>query len=465
MKILVIDDEESLLKLLKLSLKNDETSVGTALTGEAGVASFQKENYDIVLCDIGLPDVDGIEVLRRLKEFKPETPVIMITAHGSINSALAAMKLGAYDYIQKPFEPEEIQLVIKRAAREKQLESENERLRKEVSHKFDFSNIIGSSTSLKSMLQRLQKAIDTKSTILLLGESGTGKELLAKAVHYNSPRKAEPLVVVDCTSIPANLLESELFGHAKGAFTGADRMKVGLCEEAHKGSLFLDEIGELPLELQSKLLRLIQENTIRRVGDTKSIAIDVRIIAATHRNLEEEVKAGRFRQDLFYRLNVVPIHIPSLRERREDIPLLANFFLRQFAKTHQRMAKSFHPDVLNKFATMEWPGNIRQLENLVEQLVIMSEGAVITPDLLPPIDGATISSGPTPEEDSWDLKKAIARVTSYTEEFMIRKALTQTENNKTKAAELLGLSRRALIYKVQEYRIEPNVDRDEAAHE
>ncbi len=454
MKILIIDDEISLLKLLTLSLSDENTQVITRDTALRGLEVFQTDVYDVVLCDIGLPDMDGLQLLSQLKNIHPETPVIVITAHGSIQSAITAMKNGAYDYVQKPFEPEEIKIVISRAVETQKLRENYSRLKQEVSRHYDFSNIIGNSSVIKDVFQKIKKAADTKGTILILGESGTGKELLAKAIHFNSSRREAPFVVVDCGAIPPNLLESELFGHIKGAFTGADRAKKGLCEEAHTGTLFLDEIGELPIELQSKLLRLLQESTIRRVGDTKSIQVDIRIVAATNRNLEEEIKTGNFRQDLFYRLNVVPLRAPSLRERRDDIPLLANYFLKRYAKEYKRDIQSIQPDVMNKLMSFDWPGNVRQLENLIEQLVIMAEENSISADILPPpFNQGVITPAPLPVND-WDLKKAIANITAYTEECMIKKALAHTKNNKTKAAELLGLSRRALIYKVQEYKIE-----------
>lgn len=466
MKVLLIDDETSLLKLIQMSLQNSDTTITTAETAKRGLELFLQETFDIAVCDIGLPDLDGLEVLKKLKNSRPEIPVVMITAHGSISSALQAMKTGAYDYVQKPFEPEELKIVLERALHEKKMSSDLQRLRQEVKSQYDFSNIIGNSAAIKAVFDRIRKAADTKSTILILGESGTGKELLAKAIHYNSSRKDKPLVVIDCGAIPENLLESELFGHLKGAFTGADRAKKGLFEEADGGSIFLDEIGEMPIELQSKLLRVLQESTIRRVGDTKPIEVDVRIIAATNRNLEEEVKNGKFRQDLFYRLNVVPLSSPSLRDRRDDIPLLANFFLKKYSKDYQRAVKSIEPQVMDRFQSFDWPGNVRQLENLIEQMVVMAEGESLTMENLPP----PLSSG-TPVEpatlpaDSWDLKAAIAKLTAYTEECMIRKALQQTNKNKTKAAELLKISRRALIYKVQEYKIEQLSDSELQAAE
>jgi two-component system response regulator AtoC len=459
MKILIIDDEVSLLKLLKLSLASPQVSIATAENAKQGVEIAKTDIFDAILCDIGLPDKDGLQVLEELKTIHPETPVIMITAHGSIQSALTAMKNGAYDYIQKPFEPEEISLVIERAIREQKLQQDYSRLKKEIATAYDFSNIIGNSAALKAVFEKIKKAADTKSTVLILGESGTGKELLAKAIHFNSSRKDAPFVVVDCGAIPDHLLESELFGHLKGAFTGADRNKKGLCEEADKGTLFLDEIGELPIDLQSKLLRLLQENTIRRVGDTKQVPVDIRVIAATNRDLEAEVKAQRFRQDLFYRLNVVPLHAPSLKERKEDIPILAHYFLKRYSKEYARKASSIDPQVMNKLVSFDWPGNVRQLQNLIEQMVVMTEGSALTLETLPPpLNQNSITAPPQIKADEWDMKKALALVQAYTEECLIRKALNHTKNNKTKAAELLGISRRALIYKVQEYKLASDND-------
>lgn len=461
MNILVIDDEKSLLKLLQMGLEERGFKVITAETGTQGIEKFRAHDCSAVICDIGLPDMDGVDVLRQVKEIRTQVPVVMITAHGSIQTAIASMKLGAYDYVQKPFEIEEIQLVVDRSIRESELSADYQRLRSQVESDFDFSNIIGTAPTMKALFARMRKAADTKSTILINGESGTGKELIAKAIHYNSSRRKKPLVIVDCGSIPSNLMESELFGHMKGAFTGADALKKGLCEEAHQGSLFLDEIGELPLELQAKLLRFLQESTIRRVGDNQSIELDVRIIAATNRNLEEEVKAKRFRQDLFYRLNVVPLVAPALRERREDIPLLVTFFIRKFSKLYKRPVEKCDPAVMQRFTSYEWPGNVRQLENIIEQMVVMSEHTSLHLDILPPplSEAQSIDLPPVPETE-WDLKKALERVQSYTEEFMIRKALEKTEHNKTKAAELLGISRRALIYKAQEYKIDSVKDEE-----
>jgi DNA-binding NtrC family response regulator len=293
-KALVIDDEKSVLKLLEMGLKTETCEILTAESGQQGLDVFRSKAPDAIVCDLGLPDMDGIEVLKKIRAMNQEIPVIMITAHGSVQTAINAMKLGAYDYVQKPFELEELQMVLERAVREQQLLKDYERLRNQVESEYDFSNIIGSAPAMKALFERVRKAADTKSTILIHGESGTGKELIARAIHFNSSRRKKPLVIVDCGSIPSNLIESELFGHIKGAFTGADNLKKGLCEEANHGTLFLDEIGELPLELQAKLLRFLQESTIRRVGDTQAIELDVRIVAATNRDLEQEVKEKRY---------------------------------------------------------------------------------------------------------------------------------------------------------------------------
>ena len=454
MNLLIVDDEENLLKLLSLNLKKPSRNIFTANNAAEAFKVFQENVFDIVLCDIGLPDTDGIQLLKSFKQTRSSTPVIMITAHGSVDTAISSMKEGAYDYVQKPFEAEEIEFVVERAIRESRLQSDYNRLRQQIASEFNFSNILGSSPKMKNLFERMRKAASTKSTVLVLGESGTGKEMIARAIHFNSERKNKPFVVVDCGAIPANLLESELFGHIKGAFTGAESTKKGLCEEAHGGSLFLDEIGEMPIELQSKLLRLLQESSIRRVGDTKPINLDVRIIAATNKNLETEVKEKKFREDLFYRLNVVSLTPPPLRERREDIALLADFFVKKYVREYKRDIEKISPQVLSRLAAFDWPGNVRQLENVIEQMVVMCEAKTIDLDSLPPplSDGIQVAA-PIVEDSDWDLKKAVSNVTAYTEEFMIRRALEHTGQNKTKAAELLGLSRRALIYKTQEYKI------------
>lgn len=456
MKVLIIDDEPSLLRLLEISLKKAGYESTTASTAATGLQAFQSDVYDAVLCDIGLGSENGLEVLANIKAKQSELPVIMITAHGSVETAIKAMKLGAYDYVQKPFEPEEIHFVLERAIREHSLQSDLQRLRQHIEREFDFSNLIGRSPAMKALFTQIRKAAETNATVMISGESGTGKELIAKAIHFNSSRKTKAFVVVDCGSIPSNLLESELFGHAKGAFTGADQMKRGLCEEAHHGSLFLDEIGEMPLELQNKLLRLLQESTIRRIGDTKEIHLNLRVIAATNRNLEEEVQNKHFREDLFYRLNVISLEAPALRNRKEDIPLLSMHFLQKMCADHSKKIQGFRPECLKIFHEYHWPGNVRQLENVIEQAVVMSDGEWIEPEHLPKNLPQKISELDSigAIDDDLNLKASLDRVQSLTEIKLIRKALEKTGFNKTKAAQLLGISRRSLIYKTQIYKIQ-----------
>lgn len=456
MKVLIIDDEPSLLRLLEISLKKAGYESTTANSAATGLQAFQSDVYDAVLCDIGLGSENGLDVLASIKTKHTELPVIMITAHGSVETAIKAMKLGAYDYVQKPFEPEEIHFVLERAIREHSLQSDLQRLRQHVEKEFDFSNLIGRSPAMKTLFTQIRKAAETNATVMISGESGTGKELIAKAIHFNSIRKNKGFVVVDCGSIPTNLLESELFGHAKGAFTGADQMKRGLCEEAHLGSLFLDEIGEMPLELQTKLLRLLQESTIRRIGDTKEIHLNLRVIAATNRKLEEEVQNKHFREDLFYRLNVISLEAPALRDRKEDIPLLSKHFLQKMCADHSKKIQGFRPECLKIFHEYHWPGNVRQLENVIEQAVVMSDGEWIEPEHLPknlPQKASELDSIGAIDDDL-NLKASLDRVQSLTEIKLIRKALEKTGFNKTKAAQLLGISRRSLIYKTQIYKIQ-----------
>ncbi|MBI1929260.1 sigma-54-dependent Fis family transcriptional regulator, partial [Candidatus Poribacteria bacterium] len=321
-KILIVDDEFHVRKTLTIILGRAGYEVESAVDGVEAIEMFSKSIYDLVLCDLRMPRIDGIAVLYALKQTQPETPLIMITAHGTIENAVSAMRQGAYYYITKLYNAEELLILVEKAIEQKQLIEENKHLKRQLNQEYCFSNIIGISPPIKVVLNRIQKVADTNSTVLITGESGTGKELIAKAIHYNSPRRNRPMITINCGSIPAELLESELFGHAKGSFTGATGVKKGLFEEASGSTLFLDEIGELPLPLQVKLLRAIQEGEIRRVGDNHPIQVDLRIIAATNRDAEEAVERGEFREDLYYRLNVVSIHLPPLRQRREDIPLL-----------------------------------------------------------------------------------------------------------------------------------------------
>ena len=371
-RILLVDDEEILVQCMVTFLKGEGYDVVGTITGTEGLAHSGKKQFDVILCDLNLPDLNGMEFLRKSKTLYPEVVFIMITAYGNVETAVKAMQGGAYDFICKPIQFEELLVVLDRALERTRLIEENLALRRAVEERYDFSHIIGRSKATRDVLERISAVTGAKSTVLITGESGTGKELIARAIHYNSPRKTQPFVVVNCSAIPRDLLESELFGHVKGAFTGALFRKKGLFVEADGGTLFLDEIGDLPQELQVKILRAIQEEDIRQVGATKQIKVDIRIIAATNRDLRAEVEAGQFRMDLYYRLNVVPIHVAPLREREEDIPLLVRHFLEKYARKLDRPAKDLCPATLDLLLRQPWPGNIRELENIIERAMIFS---------------------------------------------------------------------------------------------
>lgn len=462
-RVLVVDDEEGIRSLLRMTLSAKGFEVEAAGTASAALSLVDQKTFDGIFCDIGLPDQSGLEVLKAVKRTAPECPVIIITAYASIETAIQAVRGGASDYIQKPFDPEEIILALEKVLESKRLLEENRLFKREISEKYDFSNIIGVSKLIKQLFERIKDAADTKSTVLILGESGTGKELFAKAIHYNSHRKNRPMVTIDCTSIPAHLMESELFGHVKGAFTGAEHSKKGLIDEADQSSLFLDEIGEIPLELQAKLLRVIQEGDVRPIGENRPHAVDIRVIAATNRDLKKAVSDGRFREDLYYRLNVIPLVIPPLRDRREDIPLLARHFLEKTCARYQKPGKRFSDRFMALLLDYSWPGNVREVENVIEQAVVLSHHELIDEADWPNRegkrrDGAVVSSAVSAmdyvQEGSFNLKEISKRVYEEVERQVILKALEKVGRNKTKASELLGISRRALISKVKGYGLE-----------
>ena len=450
-RILVVDDEEHIRKVLSLMLGAEGYTVDTAGGGEEALAKYAADVFDLVFLDLRMPDLDGLEVLGRMRRRNPDQTVVMITAYASVETALTAMKQGAYDYIGKPFKEPEILAVVEKALGHSRLVADHRLLLSEVTQAYDFSNIIGNSPAMRRVFDVVRKVAGTKAGVLISGESGTGKELVARAVHYNSPLKDRPLVAVNCAAIPASLIESELFGHVKGAFTGAHQAKQGLFEQAAGSSLFLDEIGELPLEVQAKLLRALQDGEIKRVGDTASRKVDLRIIAATNKDLAEEVKAGKFREDLFYRLNVIPVHLPPLHERRGDIPLLVRHFLKSAAKRHSIVEKRFSPQALQALGQSRYPGNVRQLQNMVEQAAIMSEGELIELDDLP-LEVREATGGVRVEipPEEYDLKKVMKMVGELAERQVIGRVLDQVDGNRTKAAERLGISRRALITKIQD---------------
>jgi two-component system response regulator AtoC len=450
-KILIVEDEENFRHMLFVILKKENYDVETASNGEEGLKKIALSSFDQILCDIRMPQMDGMEFLKEVQKMGVSTTIIMMSAYGTIDTAIEAMKLGAYDYISKPFKPDEVILTLKKAEERERLRKENEFLRKEVQKEYSFKNIVSKNEKMLNIFEVIKKVAPYKSTILITGESGTGKELIARALHYNSDRSQYPFIPINCGAIPENLLESELFGHIKGAFTDAIRTKKGLFEEADGGTLFLDEIGELPPQLQVKLLRVLQDGEIRRVGESKSIQIDVRIITATVKDLIKEVNEGRFREDLFYRLNVLPIHIPPLRERREDIPLLIHHFINKYSSSMNKNIKGIAPKALDALMTYKWYGNVRELENTIERAIVLTDQENIELENLPfEIQNFQEQSQiePSAQED-YSIKKA-SRILEMN---LIKKALNKTRGNHTHAARLLELSHRALLYKIKEYGI------------
>ena len=451
-RILIIDDERHLRNVLSIMLESAGYEAAQASSGEEGLEAVAGGDFDAVLCDVKMPGLDGLEVLARLQEDKPDLPVIMITAFASVESAVEAMKAGAANYVSKPFNEDQILIVIEKALEQGRIVDENRRLKKELWGRYDFSSIITVSPKMARILEMVAKVAETKSTILIQGESGTGKELLARAVHYNSPRRDKPFVAVNCGAVPDALIESELFGHVKGAFTGASRDKQGLIEASHGGTLFLDEVGELSPDMQVKLLRVIQEEEIRPVGSTKDKKVDLRLVAATNKDLEALTVENRFREDLFYRLAVIRLTVPALRERPEDVPLLVEHFVREMARKHDRPKPRVEEEALAHLSRLDWPGNVRQLQNVIEQALLLSDGPDIGREYLPPLGRAGAEGfGVEVPPGVIDLKAALAQVTEEVERKAIGQALAALEGNRTRTAEALGISRRALLNKIKAY--------------
>lgn len=449
-KILIVDDDNAHLSMLETVLKSLNHLITTVTDGADAIQAARQEPYDLILMDVRMANVSGLEALQKIKEFNPSIPIIIMTAYSSVDKAVEAMKLGAYDYLTKPLNFEELRITIERAMKHLELTMENARLREELSSQFSFSAIIGTSPSMKRVMETAKIAAPTDATILITGESGTGKELFARAIHSNSTRKNNQLASVNCAALNETLLESELFGHEKGAFTGADKKRDGLFLHADRGTVFLDEIGEIPQSMQVKLLRVIQEREIQRVGSDKPIKVDVRIIVATNRNLEEEVEQGNFRDDLFYRLNVININVPPLRDREEDIPLLAQHFLSVYSKKNRKQFKGFSPMAMDALTKYQWPGNVRELENAIERAIILSMGQYISEKDLP----ANVMKEYQAEASlQTQITGLGGKSLDEIEMAALIETLKQTKGNKSEAAKILDITRTTLNNKIKKYNL------------
>ncbi len=450
-RVLVVDDEENIRLVLRTLLKKNGYEVEVADSGEAALKLVDSFGPDVILTDVRMPKMSGLELLATLKAKNALATVIVMSAYGSLDLALEAIQAGAYDYVSKPFKPDEVVLTLRKAEERETLRRENRALKEQISQQAQFESMLAKSPQMVEVFRTVAKIADFKTTVLITGESGVGKELVARALHSRSTRKGAAFVAINCGAIPENLLESELFGHKKGAFTDASSDKRGLFEEASNGTLFLDEIGELPLNLQVKLLRVLQEEHIRRLGDSRDIKVDVRIVTATHRDLIAEVKAGRFREDLFYRINVLHLAIPPLRERREDVTLLIDHFVTRNNARLGTHIRGLTPEAMKTLLEYAWPGNVRELENTIERAMVLSESDTIGASDLPErvreaLDPVQVQL----RTGELSVKKTVAAI----EQILIRRALQKTRGNRTRAAEILEISHRALLYKIKDYKIE-----------
>jgi len=452
-RILVVDDEDSIREFLDIMLRKEGYEVTCVEDGQKAIDVLKKKSFDMIISDLQMPHVTGIELLRHVKENYPDLLFMMITAFGTTESAVEAMKAGAYDYITKPFKIDEVRINISNALNSRHLEIENRTLKKELKKEYSFQNLVGNSETMHRIYDLIKRVSQSPTNVLITGESGTGKEMIAKAIHYNGPLKDKPFVTVNCGAIPETLMESEMFGHKKGSFTGAISDKSGLFEAADGGSLFLDEVGELPLTIQVKLLRAIQERVIRRVGATDDRKVDVRIIAATNRNLEDMTKQGGFREDLYYRLNVIHLQAPPLRERKEDIPLLAKHFLKKYAERFAKPVSSISDEAIMILSKYDYPGNVRELENIIERTVALEGGSTILPESLPPFVntpvGRKLASSHEIEitDEGLELEKVIGQI----EKELLIKAIHKSNGVKKRAAKLLGITFRSMRYRVDKY--------------
>jgi len=441
--ILIVDDEKNTREGLKLILDNANYNILLAENGEKAKEVIADTNMDLIITDLKMPKVDGMELVDYIKNNSPDSEIIMLTGHGTIETAVQAMKKGVFDYIIKPVNIDELNLLVERALMKKSMQEENENLKEQLNVKYGFENIIGNSPQMLEIFEKIKKVSPTKANVLLIGESGTGKELLAKAIHYHSPRRNKPFIPINCGALAPTLLESELFGYEKGAFTGAFKQKLGRFELANNGTIFLDEISEISPDLQVKLLRVLQEQTFERVGGTESIKVDVRIVSATNQDLKNLMDKNKFREDLYYRLNVVQINVPPLRERTGDIPTLINKFVEEFCKENNKSLLTISPKAMALLQSYNWPGNVRELRNTIEGIVVMATGKKIMPEHLP-------------FEITKHSKESVVKIKAGTslkdaEKELIRATLIKTRGNRTKAANMLGLGRKTLYRKIEEY--------------
>ena len=451
-RILLVDDEPGSRESLSLLLGHEGYLVDTASDGEKAIRLFSKNKYDVIITDLFLPGASGIDILKHVKEHPLPCSVILITGNATAETAVEAMKEGAFDYIIKPVNFEKLKVLVEKAVEKTRLVAENIYLRQQLRGKYKFDNIIGNSPAIQPVFSRMEKILHTDSTVLILGESGTGKELVARAIHFNGSRKEKPFIAINCGAIPAELLESELFGHVRGSFTGAVADKPGKFELANHGTIFLDEIGTMPLHLQMKLLRVLQEQEVERVGSIRKTKLDVRVISATNSDLDERVRRAEFREDLFYRLNVIPIHLPPLRERHEDIALLARHFLRKICADMRHPICELTPDALIAMESYKWPGNVREMENVIERVVALTDGNVIDRQDLPPqIAGTLNENGLLPAfripEEGLDLTETMAHL----ERHLIQQAMERSQSIKARAASLLNINRTTLVEKIKRY--------------
>lgn len=442
-KILIVEDEETLSSSLKRVFSRDGYEVDTVGNAESALEMLDKGIYDIIITDIILPGIDGIELLKRIKEKLPDQTVIIITAYASLETAIDALRAGAYDYVIKPIIHEEIKQIVRNALKQRALQAENLLLKKQIERQYDFTKIIGESSAIQKVISEVKKIADARSNVLLLGETGTGKELISRAIHFNSSRADKPFIPINCSAIPENLLESELFGHVKGAFSGAITSKKGLFEEASGGTVFLDEIGDLSIGLQSKLLRVLEDHEIRPVGGTQSIKVDLRFISATNKDIERGIKEGWFREDLFYRINVITIRLPSLRERREDIKILTNYFIQKYSKELAKNVDKIDEEALDILQSYHWPGNVRELQNVIERAILISDGNTIKAEHLP--------QGIKKKETF--LQQAVSNklsIENYTKAFISEH---QKDLSEQQLADLLGITRKSLWEKRKKWGI------------